>query len=217
MVPKIDRVIAKSNNIQEINEFLYVFHSYDEEYTFKIFNKIKLQTLIDLIKKEKLSEIISGTIATISEISEEIVIDLLDEIESDIIMKMKAGKEMGDITDYLDVINDISNERAIKIFHEITTEVLIDKIKNEKHLRSINWLFERINFLSEEEAKNLLESIDLEIIVKKINDANDNNVILEFIETIEIISKNYYSQLAKEIDVKFYKENGRVIRHPTDY
>ncbi|MHA1504552.1 MAG: hypothetical protein ACTSPT_05085 [Candidatus Heimdallarchaeota archaeon] len=63
----------------------------------------------------------------------------------------------------------------------------------------------------------MLQSVDLEIIVSIINNSKNNNVILEFIENIEMISKSYYKLLAKEIDVKFYKENGRVIRHPTDY
>ncbi|MFW9924496.1 MAG: hypothetical protein ACFFDW_14530 [Candidatus Thorarchaeota archaeon] len=206
------KAFKNAKNHNEIYNLIWTLELYSKSETKQLIEEFSLTNIEELVRKDLDidSESLTGIIEVLGNVSPKLALDFVDLIEDIIIEIAKNARVTGDISDFLEVIGDISQKRAKDLLNKITIETIVNRmleIETMQYIRSIAGLLKVLNEISKSDAQELVNKFGLEKIKKMIkNNWKNCHAAVQLIEAMNSISFELGEQAIAELDINFLKK-----------
>ncbi len=202
--------LLAATNVYEFSSTFWVLEYCSTKHTKKALEKIPLQKIVDLAEAKMDIESLAGIIEIMARVSLEKTFDLLDALEPLILKQAKLADEPGDITDVLEVLIDISPEKAKELLDKMSIKDIGARIPqgaDTNTLRGIAWIIEIVYQISPERAIELVKVLKIENLKEMHTEGKKNHLAcFRLIQAINKTSQKDAEFFISDISIDYMKK-----------
>ncbi|MHA1555336.1 MAG: hypothetical protein ACTSPM_00215 [Candidatus Heimdallarchaeota archaeon] len=202
--------LLAATTVYEFSSTFWVLEYCSTKHTEKALEKVPLQKIVDLAEAKMDIESLVGIIEIMAKVSLDKTFDLLDALEPLILKQAKLADEPGDITDVLEVLIDLSTERAKELLDKMSIKDIGARIPQGAHtntLRGIAWIIEIVHQISPERAIELVKVLKIENLKEMLEKGKKNHLAcFNLIQAINKTSQKDAEFLISDISIDYMKK-----------